>query len=83
MVWCTGGGGGDGVMVWWCDAGGNTFDEAKEYMAERFLEVIENKKRQVYPHITCATDTDNVGKVFDACKQTILQQNLERLQLVG
>jgi len=63
--------------------GANTFDEAKEYMAERFLEVIDNKKRQVFPHITCATDTDNVSKVFDACKQTILQQNLERLQLVG
>jgi len=63
--------------------GENTFEEAKEYMADRFLEVIEDKKRQVYPHITCATDTDNVGKVFDACKQTILQQNLERLQLVG
>lgn len=63
--------------------GNNTFDDAKEYMAERFLEVIADKKRQVFPHITCATDTDNVSKVFDACKQTILQQNLERLQLVG
>jgi len=63
--------------------GGQTFDETSAYMQEQFLNVIENKKRQVYPHITCATDTENVGKVFDACKQTILQINLERLQLVG
>jgi len=63
--------------------GGKGFDECSQYMQDRFLEVIEDKKRQVYPHITCATDTENVGKVFDACKQTILQQNLERLQLLS
>jgi guanine nucleotide-binding protein G(i) subunit alpha len=63
--------------------GDQTFDACSEYMRDQFLSVIEDKKRQVYPHITCATDTDNVQRVFTDCKSTILQQNLERLQLVA
>jgi len=60
-----------------------SFDATSDYMKDKFLEKIEDKKRQVYPHITCATDTENVQKVFLDCKQTILQQNLDRLQLAA
>ena len=31
---------------------------------------------QVYHHVTCATDTDNVRVVFSACKDVILQENV-------
>ena len=31
---------------------------------------------QVYPHETCATDTENVKFVFNAVKDVILQGNL-------
>jgi len=31
----------------------------------------------IYPHITCATDTQNVKVVFNAAKSSILQHNLE------
>jgi len=61
----------------------HSYDDAVAYMQEKFLAKIKDSKRLVYPHVTCATDTENVGKVFDACKQTILQQNLERLQLLS
>jgi len=29
--------------------------------------------------VTCATDTENVKVVFDAAKEIIISQNLERL----
>jgi guanine nucleotide-binding protein G(i) subunit alpha len=32
--------------------------------------------RQIYHHVTCATDTKNVKVVFDACKDIILRANL-------
>jgi len=63
--------------------GDNSLDNATAYIQEKFLDVIEDKKRQCFPHATCATDTDNVAKVFEACKQTILQQNLDRLNLLA
>lgn len=33
--------------------------------------------RQLYTHVTCATDTRNVRVVFDACKDIILRENLK------
>jgi hypothetical protein len=30
----------------------------------------------VYPHVTCATDPNTVRVVFNACKETILRENL-------
>jgi len=60
-----------------------SFDEAVAFMQDKFLARIKDAKRPVFPHITCATDTENVDKVFTACKQTILRKNLERLQLLS
>jgi hypothetical protein len=39
--------------------------------------------RTVYSHLTCATDTGNVRKVFDDCRRIILQQNLVRNGLIA
>jgi hypothetical protein len=48
---------------------------AKTYIIERFKE-LPRRERTVFTHVTCATDTANVRVVFNACKETILQQNL-------
>jgi len=61
--------------------GDGSFDDASHFIETCFLESSENKKRMIFPHITCATDTQNVKKVFDACKVTILNNNLHRLGL--
>ena len=37
----------------------------------------QNSKKDVYVHITCATDTNNVAAVFNACKDIILKQSLK------
>lgn len=53
------------------------YDAGVEYFVGKFL--ARNKagaSRQIYHHVTCATDTKNVKVVFDACKDIILRANL-------
>jgi guanine nucleotide-binding protein G(t) subunit alpha len=44
--------------------GDNTFDNAKEFVKDLFIRKgTDSLTRDVYPHFTCATDTNNVEKV--------------------
>ena len=57
--------------------GPNTFDATVEYITQQFLDRNTDKvKKQVYVHMTTATDTSNVSFVFNAVKDIILQINL-------
>jgi hypothetical protein len=38
-------------------------------------------QKDIFCHFTCATDTDNVERVFNDCKSVILKKNLEKLGL--
>jgi len=60
--------------------GDNSFEDASEYIKARFLEV-NHQDKMVFAHLTCATDTNNVERVFEACKLVILKGNLEKLGL--
>jgi len=54
------------------------YDHGVKYFVDKFL--ARNKAgadRQIYTHVTCATDTANVRVVFDACKDIILRENLK------
>lgn len=48
-----------------------------EYFSNLFLGVNTNPARGIYQHVTCATDTENVNRVFNACKDIILRGNLK------
>jgi GTPase SAR1 family protein len=53
------------------------YDAAVNYLKEAFL--ARNKQqatKEIYTHVTCATDTKNVEVVFNACKDIILKSNL-------
>jgi len=51
------------------------YDAATKYILDLFLS--RNKQsKEIYSHITCATDTKNVEVVFNACKDIILKGNL-------
>lgn len=52
-------------------------EKGKLYLQNKFMEVNRNPAKTVYPHVTCATDTSNVGHVFNACKDIILNNNLK------
>eukprot|EP01138_Halocafeteria_seosinensis_P016056 gb/GECG01016384.1/.p1 GENE.gb/GECG01016384.1/~~gb/GECG01016384.1/.p1 ORF type:complete len:110 (+),score=9.14 gb/GECG01016384.1/:1-330(+) len=58
--------------------GGCDYDAGINYILQKFLDQNENKNnnKEIFWHVTCATDTDNVKTVFNACKEIILKQNL-------
>ena len=49
---------------------------AGEYIKEMFSEVYGNRGGNLSTHFTCATDTDAMGKIFEAVKSFILTQNI-------
>jgi len=61
--------------------GDNKFEDAAGFLEKKYLAINATPDRMIFSHFTCATDTTNVEKVFQACKQTILDQNLKRLGL--
>jgi len=61
--------------------GGDSFDECSSFIREEFLDKNQDKGRFIFPHLTCATDTENVSRVFEACKLTIFNTNLQKIGL--
>jgi hypothetical protein len=54
------------------------YDDGVAYFVDKFMS--KNKSgadRQIYYHVTCATDTGNVRTVFNACKEIVLRQNIK------
>ena len=50
-----------------------------EFIRDQFLNKNENKKsRQIYSHITCATDRDNVERVFNDVQHIVVNASLQR-----
>uniref|UniRef100_A0A6A7G6F3 Guanine nucleotide-binding protein alpha-1 subunit n=1 Tax=Hirondellea gigas TaxID=1518452 RepID=A0A6A7G6F3_9CRUS len=55
--------------------GSSSFAESSEYIQEQF-EAQNKSKKEVYPHITCATDKQNVLHVFNAAMDIVLRESL-------
>lgn len=61
--------------------GENNFKDATDYIQDVFMDVcdpVTNKPKDIYPHLTCATDTENVKVVFDAVKDFLLHQAINQ-----
>lgn len=59
----------------------NDYDDGVSYFLNQFLEKNHQKNKDIYTHVTCATDTENVKVVFNASKDIILKFNLEASDL--
>ncbi|KFO18569.1 Guanine nucleotide-binding protein G(t) subunit alpha-1 [Fukomys damarensis] len=61
------------------DYGGpNTYEDAGNYIKVQFLELnMRRDVKEIYSHMTCATDTQNVKFVFDAVTDIIIKENLK------
>jgi len=58
--------------------GPNTYDDAAEYIKNQFKDLNMAKgKKEIYSHLTCATDTKNVEIVFGAVTDIIIKENLK------
>jgi len=58
--------------------GPNTYPDAARYIESKFENL--NKRRgqkEIYTHLTCATDTNNIQFVFDAVSDVIIKRSLK------
>lgn len=53
------------------------YDVGVDYFLGKFMEMNRTKDKEIYHHVTCATDSENVSVVFNACKNIILKQNIK------
>jgi GTPase SAR1 family protein len=56
--------------------GGCDYTKAAQYISEKFAGLNRNPDKQIFAHITCATDTDNIRFVFNAVREIVLRQSL-------
>jgi len=54
-----------------------SYEDGIEFFLTLFLQQNKSKTKDIYHHITCATDSSNIAVVFNACKEIILKNNLE------
>jgi GTPase SAR1 family protein len=57
--------------------GGNDIEKATNFIRDQFFAQCEDRKKRIFTHVTCATDTGNTRAVFNAVKATILDQVLK------
>jgi len=58
--------------------GANEYEEAWKFIAKKFINKRADENKQIYTHVTCATDDKNVLVVFLSVKETILRKGLMR-----
>ncbi|KAG0217065.1 guanine nucleotide-binding protein subunit alpha [Mortierella sp. GBA43] len=56
--------------------GGDDFDQASQYILNRFVSLNLSDTKQIYTHFTCATDTSQIKFVMAAVSDIIIQTNL-------
>lgn len=57
--------------------GGYNFERATGFLKKKFVKLNRNPKRkEIYCHITCATDTKNIEFVFSVVKDIIIKKVL-------
>lgn len=57
-------------------AGPNTYEDAAAYIQAQFESKNRSPNKEIYCHMTCATDTNNIQVVFDAVTDIIIANNL-------
>jgi hypothetical protein len=58
--------------------GDNSTKDAAKFIESKFLATNKTTKL-IFAHCTCATDTTNVERVFEACKAAILNVNINQM----
>ncbi|XP_030366774.1 guanine nucleotide-binding protein G(o) subunit alpha isoform X5 [Strigops habroptila] len=56
--------------------GPNTYEDAAAYIQAQFESKNRSPNKEIYCHMTCATDTNNIQVVFDAVTDIIIANNL-------
>jgi len=57
-------------------AGTNDYNEATAFVQSQFEQKRRDANQEIYTHITCATDTNNMRHVFNAVKDIVIRRSL-------
>ena len=68
------------ILFFSSSTGGKDFKNATQFIIDKFVAQNENPSKPIYPHITCATDTENVQRVFDSLRDVITRSAMEQSQ---
>jgi len=63
--------------------GAADFEPAWKYIADKFLEKRDDKSKDVYVQVTCATDDSNVLFVFNSVRDIVIQKALKKSGLMA
>lgn len=55
-----------------------SFENGIQYFIDKFLACNCNESKDIYYHITCATDTNNIEFVWESCRTIILEESLKK-----
>jgi len=58
------------------DGDPNDLEECSSFLRQKFESLNRVAGKEIYTHITCATDTDNIKKVFECVKETLIKKSL-------
>lgn len=74
-----------GTVSHWSDYSGtpNSYEEGVDYFLNKFLLSNKDKTKDIYYHITCATNTDNIKFVVDSCAEILLKDDLDQLGIIS
>eukprot|EP01083_Nonionella_stella_P066224 174192_1 len=64
------------------DGDAKSFEDATDYVRDVFVRKSRSNKT-IFTHLTCATDTENVDKVFNDVQQIIIENSLISAGLMG
>lgn len=67
------------LSVW--SVGAQEYGEAAAYIQAQFEAKNKSTTKEIYCHMTCATDTHNIQFVFDAVTDVIIANNLRNCGL--
>ena len=63
--------------------GGKDCQLAQDFIKQQFLHFSKlDETRQIFPHFTVATDTENIEKIWKNCRESIVRQNLSTMGMV-
>lgn len=62
--------------MFFCYLGAQEYGEAAAYIQAQFEAKNKSTTKEIYCHMTCATDTNNIQFVFDAVTDVIIANNL-------
>jgi GTPase SAR1 family protein len=63
--------------------GSNDFKESVDYIEEEFRMRVKDGDKDLYCHVTCATDTGNVQFTFNAVKNIIIRKGLSEAGIIS